>query len=77
MRFFIIPYCPEKVLIPLQAAHPPILTVLWFFKVLRVTAHHAKCVVNPKVCRFAHTRLWPHLQHSSPVGLERLQQLID
>ena len=24
------------------SAHPPILTVLWFFKVLRVTAHRAK-----------------------------------
>ena len=24
------------------SAHPPILTVMWFFKVLRVTAHHAK-----------------------------------
>ena len=24
------------------SAHPPILTVLWFFKVLRVTVHHAK-----------------------------------
>ena len=32
------------------SAHPPILTVLWFFEVLHVTAHHAKsCVVNPKV----------------------------
>ena len=24
------------------SAHPPILTVLWFFEVLHVTAHHAK-----------------------------------
>ena len=24
------------------SAHSPILTVLWFFEVLRVTAHHAK-----------------------------------
>ena len=29
------------------SAHPP---VLWFFEVLRVTAHLAKfCIVNPKV----------------------------
>ena len=36
-----VPYCPGA------SAHPPILTVLWFFRVLRVTAHHAK--LNPKV----------------------------
>ena len=24
------------------STHPPILTILWFFEVLRVTAHHAK-----------------------------------
>ena len=31
------------------SAHPPILTVCGFFKVLRVASHHAKIfVVNPK-----------------------------
>ena len=27
---------------PRASAHSPILTVLWLFEVLRVTAHHAK-----------------------------------
>ena len=32
------------------SAHPPLLTVLWFFRDLRVTAHHANfCIVNLKV----------------------------
>ena len=32
------------------SAHPPLLTVLWFFRVLCVTAHHANsCIVNPTV----------------------------
>ena len=32
------------------SAYPPLLTVLWFFRVLRVTAHHANsCVANLKV----------------------------
>ena len=26
----------------LSSAHPPVLTVLWFFEVLRVTAHHGR-----------------------------------
>ena len=32
----------EYAVLSCTSAHPPILTVLWFFKVLRVTAHHAK-----------------------------------
>ena len=32
------------------SAHPPLLIVLWFFRVLCVTAHHANsCIVNPTV----------------------------
>ena len=27
---------------PQASVHPPILTVLWLFEVLRITAHHAK-----------------------------------
>ena len=34
----LIPYCPHT----RANTHPQILAVLWFFKVLRLTTHHAK-----------------------------------
>ena len=35
-------YCPGQVPVPTQVPTPPILTILWFFEILCVTAHHAK-----------------------------------
>ena len=64
------------------SAHTPILTVLWFFEVLRVTAHYAKFLRSEsegrsaellnaialyiRYQRFTHTRPWPRLQRSFP-----------
>ena len=61
------------------SAHPSILTVLWFFEVLQVTAHHAKSLHSEsegrsaqltllRLFRLAHTRLWPHSQCASPAA---------
>ena len=41
-QYMYIPYCPQQVPPHLSKHPPPILTVLWFFDVLCVAAHHAK-----------------------------------
>ena len=53
----------------LASSHPPILTVLWFFEILRVTTHHTRFLcsefkgrstVNGDIKLFSHSKSEPH-----------------